>query len=59
MKGNNQIFLNQASMCEVVQEWVDREFLRSRGIEVKDVEYNGTDEVFEVSIFCKEEEEED
>lgn len=59
MKGKNKIILNQDSMCEIVQEWIDREFLRSRGIEVTQVKYLGTSETFEVALFNEDEDKEE
>ena len=59
MKGRNEIILNQDSMCEVVQQWTDREFVRSGGIEVKNVKYNNTSGTFEIELFNEEEKEEE
>lgn len=52
MYGNNKLFLNTATMINIVQQWVDRELQRPDGHKVTDVVHktDGGGTVFEITL---------
>ena len=50
MKGSNDVVVSQATMNQIVQEWVERNFVYALnyGLTVKSVKYSGTSGQFEI-----------
>lgn len=52
LKGNNTLTLNQATMVEVVQQWVGTQFKEAGRMKVTEVKetHDGGSRVFEISV---------
>lgn len=52
LKGNNTLSLNQATMVEVVQQWVNSQFKEAGKLKVTGVKetHDGGARVFEISV---------
>jgi hypothetical protein len=51
MKGNNKLHLNEATLIDIVQQWVDRIMTEhSKVVSVKFVDYMGDDDTFEITL---------
>lgn len=51
MKGSNTLIFNQATMVEIVQQWLVRSLTASAGVQVvQRVKFNGADGTFDVEV---------
>ena len=55
MIGSNDFLLSEATMNQIVQEWIDKNFVYALnyGLKVKSVKYSGTHGKFEVSVISE------
>ena len=56
MTGNNHLSLNQATMVEVVQQWIDREFVKDHAPQVAAVNHDHQTGTFTVKLVDREQE---
>ena len=50
MKGNNSFTLNESTMIEIVQQYLDREFVQDRAPKVTSVSFKNTNATFLVKV---------
>lgn len=51
MKGTNRLVLNQATICDAIQYWLENEMLAGDvNIRVTNVNYNSSDFTFDVTV---------